>query len=44
MAVANLPSHHQDPFDRLLVAQVEPMRLLTADRLVARYSDTIILI
>ena len=35
-----------DPFDRLLVAQaqVEPMRLLTADRLVARYSDTIILI
>ena len=32
--VASLPDHHQDPFDRLLVAQaqVEGMTLLTADR------------
>ena len=44
LAVASLPSHHQDPFDRILIAQalVEPMRLLTHDDLVARYSDTII--
>lgn len=43
-AVEALPAHHQDPFDRLLVAQalVEPMRLMTRDPLVSRYSDTII--
>lgn len=41
-----LPLHHQDPFDRLLVAQAlaEPMRLMTHDAQVARYSDTVILI
>lgn len=46
VAVSELPAHHQDPFDRLLVAQalVEPMRLLTHDATVARYSDTIILV
>lgn len=43
-AVEELPAHHQDPFDRMLVAQaiVEPMRLITHDPMVARYSDTII--
>jgi PIN domain nuclease of toxin-antitoxin system len=42
--VQDLPAHHQDPFDRILVAQalMEPMRLMTADPLVALYSDTII--
>jgi PIN domain nuclease of toxin-antitoxin system len=42
-AVARLPHHHSDPFDRLLVAQalVEPMRLLTHDSQLARYSDTV---
>jgi len=42
----NLPAHHQDPFDRILVAQAltEPMRLITHDAVVARYSDTIILV
>jgi PIN domain nuclease of toxin-antitoxin system len=46
VAVEELPAHHQDPFDRILVAQalVEPMRLMTHDPLVARYSDTIIMI
>lgn len=46
VAVGELPAHHQDPFDRLLVAQAlsEPMRLLTHDAVVASYSDTIILI
>lgn len=44
IAVENLAAHHQDPFDRILVAQaiVEPMRLLTHDATVALYSDTII--
>jgi PIN domain nuclease of toxin-antitoxin system len=44
MAVENLPPHHQDPCDRILVAQalVEPMRLMTHDPMVSRYSDTII--
>jgi PIN domain nuclease of toxin-antitoxin system len=43
-AVGELPAHHQDPFDRILIAQalVEPMRLMTRDPMVARYSDTII--
>lgn len=46
VAVEELPAHHHDPFDRILVAQslVEPMRLVTHDSLVARYSDTIILV
>lgn len=44
VAVEGLPTHHQDPFDRILVAQalIEPMRLMTHDPLVALYSDTII--
>jgi PIN domain nuclease of toxin-antitoxin system len=39
-----LPRLHGNPFDRLLVAQAlaEPMRLVTADAMVARYSDMII--
>jgi PIN domain nuclease of toxin-antitoxin system len=42
--VETLPSLHGDPFDRLLVSQAlaEPMRLVTADATVARYSDAII--
>ena len=41
-----LPPHHQDPFDRILVAQalVEPMRLMTHAPIVARYGDTIMLV
>lgn len=44
--VAALPDGHGDPFDRLLVAQalVEPMRLVTHDRKIAAYSDTVILV
>ena len=43
--VETLPHHHNDPFDRLLVAQalVEPMRLLTHDTMIAQYNDTVIL-
>ena len=44
IAVQDLPRLHGDPFDRLLVAQAieEPMRLLTHDVTVARYSNSII--
>ncbi len=45
-AIETLPAHHADPFDRLLIAQAlhEPMRLLTHDRTVASYSDSIVLV
>jgi len=44
VAVCDLPHHHHDPFDRMIVAQalVELLRLLTHDALVQRYSPTII--
>lgn len=37
--VASLPSHHRDPFDRLLVAQaqLEELTLLTADAQLSAY-------
>jgi PIN domain nuclease of toxin-antitoxin system len=43
LAAAALPSHHSDPFDRLLVAQatLEEMRLATADQLVSQYGDVL---
>ncbi len=39
LAVAGLPHHHRDPFDRLLVAQaiVESLPIVTADLQLARY-------
>ncbi len=39
LKVFDLPLHHQDPFDRLIIAQaiVEEMTILTADRAFARY-------
>ena len=44
--VESLPNHHADPFDRMLVAQAlsEPMRLLTHDKMLSAYSDTVILV
>ena len=44
LALEALPPLHADPFDRLLVAQAlsMPLRLLTHDRMVAAYSDSII--
>jgi len=43
VSVANLPLHHADPFDRILVAQAvkEQMRLLTSDSLLRVYSDLV---
>jgi len=37
--VYDLPNHHRDPFDRMLIAQalVEEMAILTADRLFSKY-------
>lgn len=37
--LSNLPAHHKDPFDRLLIAQanVESASLITNDRLLAQY-------
>jgi PIN domain nuclease of toxin-antitoxin system len=39
LKVYDLPSHHRDPFDRLLIAQamLEEMTILTADRAFAKY-------
>lgn len=46
IAVESLPAIHNDPFDRMLVAQAlsEPMRLVTHDRTVAEYSDSIFVV
>jgi len=43
--VARLALLHNDPFDRLLVAQAvaEPLKLLTADAALAAYSDLVVL-
>jgi PIN domain nuclease of toxin-antitoxin system len=42
-AVAALPLHHTDPFDRLLLAQafMEPLRLVTADNALSAYGGAI---
>lgn len=44
--VASLPDHHRDPFDRLLVAQAQALRvpILTADRAIERYDVDVIAI
>ncbi len=44
--VADLPLHHTDPFDRLLVSQamVEPLRLLTVDTVLCQYGDLVTLV
>ena len=42
--VADLPKHHRDPFDRLLVAQslVEAKLLLTQDQQLAAYGPSVL--
>jgi PIN domain nuclease of toxin-antitoxin system len=42
-AVAKLPLHHTDPFDRLLLAQafLEPLRFVTADGALAAYGGAV---
>lgn len=43
-AVADLPSHHADPFDRLLVAQAKAnrLKLMTANPMLERYDVDVI--
>ena len=42
----NMPFHHKDPFDRLLIAQatVEGITLLTNDATVAKYQNQVRLV
>lgn len=44
LRVAGLADHHRDPFDRLLVAQAQSLRipLVTADRQLAAYDVELI--
>lgn len=44
-AYAKLPALHNDPFDRMLVAQAiaEPLQLLTHDRYLSPYSELVML-
>ncbi|MBN8766989.1 MAG: type II toxin-antitoxin system VapC family toxin [Thiobacillus sp.] len=44
--VAQLPLHHRDPFDRLLIAQslLLPARLLTADAALVPYTELVRLV
>jgi PIN domain nuclease of toxin-antitoxin system len=46
IVLSQLPSYHQDPFDRMLIAQAisEPLHLLTHDKNVSLYSESIILV
>ena len=43
-AIEDLPTIHADPFDRMLVAQaeVEPLKLVTSDALLAKYGKSVI--
>ena len=45
-AVSQLPMHHNDPFDRLLVAQAlaETLKLVTADQALLPYSNRVLLV
>ena len=42
----DLPPHHKDPFDRLLIVQAmsEPAIFLTTDRILTRYTDLVTLV
>lgn len=42
--LVNLPLHHRDPFDRLLVAQAQslPAYLLTTDGVLRQYSELVV--
>jgi PIN domain nuclease of toxin-antitoxin system len=46
VALLRLDNHHKDPFDRMLLAQAisEPLHLLTADSILARYSELVIVV
>ena len=43
-AAANLPAHHSDPFDRMLIAQaiIENATLVTVDKKIKRYKVSVL--
>lgn len=44
LAVAELPMHHRDPFDRLLIAQalIDGLTIVTADRRFVQYGVSVL--
>ena len=44
LLMADLPKHHSDPFDRILIAQAisEPLHLVTVDPQLKQYSELVI--
>jgi PIN domain nuclease of toxin-antitoxin system len=44
LGIYNLPNHHKDPFDRMLVAQsqIENLPILSLDPLIAQYKVNIV--
>ncbi len=44
LAVAELPAHHRDPFDRMLVAQarLEKLAIITGDPMIGRYGARVV--
>ena len=44
LALENLPAHHKDPFDRLLIAQsnAEGIGLLSIDQIFKQYTVTLL--
>lgn len=46
IVLPELTSHHKDPFDRILIAQAvsEPLRLVTHDVSLAKYSPLVVLV
>jgi PIN domain nuclease of toxin-antitoxin system len=44
LRVSELPMHHTDPFDRLLIAQaqIEGLQIMTADKQFRRYDVNIV--
>ena len=45
LSLSGLPAHHNDPFDRMLIAQAisEKLSLLTCDAFLERYGDAVLL-
>jgi PIN domain nuclease of toxin-antitoxin system len=44
--LTELPPYHRDPFDRILISQAisEPLRLVTADKMLKPYSELVELV
>ena len=44
--LSSLPRYHNDPFDHMIVAQamVEPMQLISGDKILKKYTSLVVLI